>query len=603
MTLTFVEIAVAGWTVYTFEMPDRRPTAGTSQTTRWIFQMNLEAVLYKNAFASTGAMYRLLQRTPGAHGRALCLRHRSTAVSEGLCSGTEWDAMVEHLHTGVRSITLVPVTIAVAACAAFGETNASAALVEALGFERPAEWDEEEGEEEHEGESGEEGEGETDSDDGGGNHGGGECSVGERSSTVSLAATEELNNSEGEERGEGPVAIEGENVDGETTADMGHKNTKKSRCSAYTLIDVPAVLQQELDAFATWRMKTVNQHRDGGKVEPVTVAGNKADALRLLGWLKSERCITPSLGGVFGSDRLGDAVQVYIDHLIRLGRSYTTVTGYLTSFIAIARFVHSVRAAHVAPGAAVSNVPIDAMRRAHKQAKQQERLEQRFARKPKAWLTWEEVQTARARAVRAYENGEEQDAGGENHNQHRRQLFDATLLSWLTSVPPDRVAVTRRLQLGVSLKLTAAGFDLDLSTPDAHKTAAVFGPTVTAVPTTVCKLLKAWIQLERLGTAPRQHVFVLSGNNTKPTDAKRWTRVVQAAFKRHSGVALSPKDLRSSFVTFLKSDQNSDEVLKSAAFAMRHSTKQQGGAAYDKERASRLSAAAVAAAGEYASQF
>ena len=323
MTLTFVEIAVASWTVYTFEMPDRRPTAGTSQTTRWIFQMNLEAVLYKNAFASTGAMYRLLQRTPGAHGRALCLRHRSTAVSEGLCSGTEWDAMVEHLHTGVRSITLVPVTIAVAACAVFGETNASAALAEARGFERPAEWDEEEGEEEHEGESGEEGEGETDSDDGGGNHGGGECSVGERSSTVSLAATEEFNKSEGEERGEGPVAIEGENVDGETTADMGHKNTKKARCSAYTLIDVPAVLQQELDAFATWRMKTVNQHRDGGKVEPVTVAGNKADALRLLGWLKSERCITPSLGGVFGSDRLGDAVQVYIDHLIRLGPSRT----------------------------------------------------------------------------------------------------------------------------------------------------------------------------------------------------------------------------------------------------------------------------------------
>ena len=187
--------------------------------------------------------------------------------------------------------------------------------------------------------------------------------------------------------------------------------------------------------------------------------------------------------------------------------------------------------------------------------------------------------------------------------ERRRNLFDATLMSWLTTVPPDRVAVTRRLQLGVSLKLTATGFDLDLSTPDAHKTAAVFGPTVTAVPNPVSKLLKAWIQLEGLGIKPRQHVFVLSGEKFKPTDAKRWTKVVQAVFKRHSGVALSPKDLRSSFVTFLKSDQNSDDVLKSAAFSMRHSSKQQGGPAYDKERASRLSAAAVTAAGKYAARF
>ena len=47
----------------------------------------------------------------------------------------------------------------------------------------------------------------------------------------------------------------------------------------------------------------------------------------------------------------------------------------------------------------------------------------------------------------------------------------------LTSVPPDRVAVARKLQLGVTPIPTAGGgFNLDLSTPDAHKTAAVFVP-------------------------------------------------------------------------------------------------------------------------------
>ena len=49
----------------------------------------------------------------------------------------------------MRSFTLVPVDVAVKAATVFGETQASAQLVEALGYDRPAEWDEEsEGEEE-----------------------------------------------------------------------------------------------------------------------------------------------------------------------------------------------------------------------------------------------------------------------------------------------------------------------------------------------------------------------------------------------------------------------------------------------------------------------
>ena len=88
-----------------------------------------------------------------------------------------------------------------------------------------------------------------------------------------------------------------------------------------------------------------------------------------------------------------------------------------------------------------------------------------------------------------------------------------------------------------------------------------------------------------------------------PVSAKRWTRVVQAAFKRHAGVALAPKDLRSSYITWLRSEANTDAVLKSAAFAMRHSTAQQAGPAYDKERSSRLSQAAVQQAQAHAARF
>ena len=70
-----------------------------------------------------------------------------------------------------------------------------------------------------------------------------------------------------------------------------------------------------------------------------------------------------------------------------------------------------------------------------------------------------------------------------------------------------------------------------------------------------------------------------------------------------TSVPLAPKELRSSCVTWLRSNENSDDVLKAAAFAMKHSTAQSAGPAYDKERSERLSAAAVKAVGEHAARF
>ena len=103
--------------------------------------------------------------------------------------------------------------------------------------------------------------------------------------------------------------------------------------------------------------------------------------------------------------------------------------------------------------------------------------------------------------------------------------------------------------------------------------------------------------------AAQPHVFVPGTNASKPLGAPQWTKLVKGVFKKHAGVALAPKELRSSFITFLRSGDNSDAALQSAAFAMRHSSAQARGPAYDKERAQRLSAAAVQVAGTYAAGF
>ena len=178
-------------------------------------------------------------------------------------------------------------------------------------------------------------------------------------------------------------------------------------------------------------------------------------------------------------------------------------------------------------------------------------------------------------------------------------------------MPPDRVGVSRLLRLGVTLKPTAGeaggGFELDLSTPDAHKTAAAFGPVVTAVPKPAAALLTAWLALTERDTpaalAQRPYVWVLADDAAKPVAPSTWTSMVKAVFKRHAGVPLAPKELRSSLVCWLRSEANTDAVLKSAAFAMRHSTQQQAGNSYDRERGARLSRAAVDAVATHAAQF
>ena len=54
----------------------------------------------------------------------------------------------------------------------------------------------------------------------------------------------------------------------------------------------------------------------------------------------------------------------------------------------------------------------------------------------------------------------------------------------------------------------------------------------------------------------------------------------------------------------MRSGDNSDAALKSAAFAMRHSSAQGARAGlYDKERSERLSAAAVQVATDFAAGF
>eukprot|EP00966_Prymnesium_polylepis_P168457 3894889-Prymnesium_polylepis.1 len=78
-----------------------------------------------------------------------------------------------------------------------------------------------------------------------------------------------------------------------------------------------------------------------------------------------------------------------------------------------------------------------------------------------------------------------------------------------------------------------------------------------------------------------------------------WTERVKAIFKRHGGVPLCPKDTRASFITFLRSGDHGEETVKAAAVAMRHSSKMQASAAYDKGSSDKRVSAAMKVAADF----
>ena len=118
----------------------------------------------------------------------------------------------------------------------------------------------------------------------------------------------------------------------------------------------------------------------------------------------------------------------------------------------------------------------------------------------------------------------------------------------------------------------ADGFELDLSTSDAHKTAAIFGPSTTPEPAAACALLRAWLAAAGLGgaAAAQPYVFVLGSCRCDDVDH---AKPLGAALDRaRAGGAQAPggRALRAQGPTLVLhhlpvlSDAISDEVLKKA---------------------------------------
>ena len=623
------EIAVGSHILTIVTFVDRR--SPNNERGEFMFQSQLEQLFYHGSLiGTTGAFFRLLGRA-GAGSQTLTLRR--TSVDAGLLSNAEFGLLRELLHSGVRVFSLVPITAVHAAIATFGPTAETGALLSALELERPTEWaeassdeqrgggdagnsdaggeseeegeeeeGEEEGGEEEEGEEGEESEDVREEDCDHGEMGGGDDSDGDNSNGSSGGGSNSSSSGgggdsrsdkrsvrgSGDSRGRSSKGSDGGDA-GDVHSDVSHRH--------FATIPISPRLESQLQAFDRFRKSTVERKRHGKAVGDVTAADDRRSILHFLAWLHHcKQVAAPTLGSVFSSPKLGAVVQEFVQEK-SLTCKYARIVKVIGSLVAAARFTRSVVQTSSVPGADCTINVVDQLVAIHSQCCAEARQETKFsiAQRPKAWLTWEECQRARMRAEAALARDESGDTC-----VHLELVRECALLKLLTALPPDRVGIYRQLKLGSTLKSDGGSYKLDLTERNAHKTSGVFGPTRTTVTTAVAARLDALVELDKLQCG--EFLFHASDRQAALSPSA-WTRFVQAVFKKYSGIALSPKDCRSSFVSWLRSGEHGDAALKAAAEAMHHSSAVAASAHYDKFGSDRVVAAAVKAADDFAFRF
>lgn len=112
---------------------------------------------------------------------------------------------------------------------------------------------------------------------------------------------------------------------------------------------------------------------------------------------------------------------------------------------------------------------------------------------------------------------------------------------------------------------SGGGWRLDLSSrKDGHKTSKYYGPYCTALPDAlndVLGRLRDALALEGEG-GDEAYLFGPNHSIDRPYESAAWSMAVKRTFLKHYGREIAPKTLRSSFITWVRSETTCPEVLK-----------------------------------------
>ncbi len=160
------------------------------------------------------------------------------------------------------------------------------------------------------------------------------------------------------------------------------------------------------------------------------------------------------------------------------------------------------------------------------------------------------------------------------------------LFALLAYMPPDRQRTLRELEVGKTLVKGCLSRDGIFEARDDgkwffhllqtdYKTGKTYGEQWVMVPDILYSYLEAWLNQWRNLFSPN-HNFVFTQENGKPyKKASDISNIIRRTTHRLTGKLTTSHLIRHMLITYLKRHGASDEVMKSLADAMHHSTKMQ----------------------------
>ena len=551
-----------------------RRGGGAPVLLRWVFQRSLEVLLFRRTDGgSTGAIWKALNNTGLQSTSLLCDRK---AVNNDVLLDPELQqimaAFKASLQPGqhdpsalgrIRSCTLLPLATAAAVCRQYGRSPASMGFLRCFHQQVPTNWELQE-------------EAEQDAADG----------------FYDPILHDKLDE-HGFEAEELTIAQELTQVP--EFVDTADDETK---LRSYALSPT-ASLKRQLAAFVAHRTATFSARRSGGAVQSVSAEANCYGLLRFLGWMQKTNQVpagaTLDIDFLARAD-LGTKAQQWAQWLQQTQQiRFTSICNYLSSLVSMANYVYfELAVAEEVLG--MSPNPLEQLvnlrDQAHGAIKEQNLYTP--ANVKGGLITWPQAQETRVKVLSAV-----------TARPPTATLKEAAMVSLMTLIPPDRVGVIRRLRFQHTLKRRESCWVVDLSKRgDGHKTSKHYGPFHGELPTTLNGVLDSYRDLLAFEPGGGE-AYMFSPNDCldRPLESSAWTAAVKRMFQKHFGQEISPKALRSSFITWLRDSTTCPEVLKSAAHAQKHSERRQASDSYDTERDTRLCKAAFDFNSNFCSSF
>ena len=594
-----VEFGRDTFSLFCITLPDRR--AAGHPLLKFCFQRQLEHVLYGRSDGSSGPIWKLMNST-GLGSSALQVN--KAAVAGRILAQAEFDLIMEtfkrslpsdlvdpcslgrvrvpstrcphllvershaplpHPHPApqIRMCTILPVATAAALARTFGRSEGSTAFLRAFSQPVPESWE-------------------------------------LHAQAEELRANLRVDLVLEDQIAELDFEAEELTIAEELTQAVTFKDNPEDTLSLRSYALTPTrSLRNQLAAYVAHRTRTFAARRAGGAVVSASAEHDTQALLRFLGWVEKTNRTPQGVDldilfltrGDMGT--LAESFAGWLESSRRV--RFTTIANTLSGLVSLMNYVYNELVVEQEV-LELSPNPIEQIVNLRDQAtgaiKQQNLFEPNNIQG--GYITWDQVQQTRVNALTHLDALPPTATA----NQRRVALMQATMISFLSMLPPDRVGVVRKLRLKHTLvRREEGGWRISLTKRGEHKTSKHYGPFVAKLPSELDGVIERYASLLELepGSDEGAYLFGSNGAIDRPFEMSGFTQAVRRAFKKHSPnkQEISPKVLRSSFITWLRDSTDCPSILKAAAAAQKHSEQRQGSDSYDAERDTRLVKAAV----------